>query len=141
MDDDKAKQKIIKAVEDYLDAEDEFAAEKLKATGQINTRKGQVLAKILTTISKLEITKEGFLAACRQERHVRSAKSVFAKIDDGEDLGLVGGYSRVALATGTMFDALYSDQEKGRMEGLAEESMADEDDEGAEIVSISEAAE
>jgi len=124
MDDDKAQATLKKAVDDYLNIEAEYAAKKLKATGDINTQRKTEQSKVFTRIAKLDVTKEGFLATCRQERHLRNAKSVFPKIDDGEDLGLVGGYSRVALATGSMFEPLYGDEERSKMEGLVEELEA-----------------
>jgi hypothetical protein len=86
------------------------------------------------------LTKEAFNKALLAHRHARSGVNVFAKIDDGEDLGLVGGFSRVMLATGVFFEPLYGDKERAKMESLVEELEASEEDQ-TNVVPMSEAAE
>jgi hypothetical protein len=135
MDDAPTRSKINEAVKAFLEIEDDFKGEKAKTLGEINTRKKAAEAKVYTRIAKLDITKAAFDESVKWHRHIRDGKSVFPKIDNGEDLELVGGFSRVLLATGIAFEPIYDKSTQKHMTDLAEELTSSPiDDSDEEVV-------
>jgi hypothetical protein len=123
MDDSETQGVLAKAIDDYLEIEDNARAEKAKTLGGIQTRAKALQAKVIARLARLDMTKAAFLESVKWHRHFRDGKSVFPKIDTGEDLDLVGGFSRMLLATGWAFKPMYDEATEKHMYELAEELM------------------
>jgi hypothetical protein len=123
--DDKAKEKVRKAVSKYLETRDKFKAQRRSAVGEINTAEKAALGAIVAQVAKLDITKESFKQAVTFEQHIRDARGVPEKVTAEGDMELAGGFANVILATGTGFEPVLSEKDREEQEGAVYKAEAD----------------
>lgn len=135
MDDAKTRDSLNKAVQTYLDTEDEYKAKKLKANAEINKERDEALAKVLSRVGKLDIMREAFLAAKDVARGRRRTLAIFPdQVEAKDDLDLAGGFARVILASDDMFEPLYDADLKAHLEVLVEELESEPSNENESVI-------
>lgn len=123
--DDKAKEKVRKAVNKFLETRDKFKAQRRTAVGEINTAEKAALGAIFAQVGKLDITKESFKQAVTFEQHIRDARGVPEKVAGEGDMELAGGFANVILATGTAFEPVLDDKGREEQESAVYKAEAD----------------
>jgi hypothetical protein len=130
--DDKAKEKVRKAVNKFLETRDKFRAQRRSAVGEINTAEKAALGAIFAQVAKLDVTKEAFKQAVTFEQHIRDARGVPEKVTAEGDMELSGGFANVILATGTAFEPVLSEKDREAQESAVYKAEADAELHGEE---------